>query len=179
MKQISNNTTAKITIDSDSVAKYKFVSELYDYDKNTLIGTMEDCYYLYDNPITTDSSGEGDSENINDITQFNVMLDSYCMYASKKTNEVTATCELLYNFKHNADITVKSFVFDGETELVSNEQVISISKENTSVNFELLKIVDLDISSERIYTFKAEIYDIEGNFKGKKSAELKIDLRLN
>lgn len=169
------DTVAELNINVDVPAEYKFVTEFYDGEK--LLSTVTDYYTVYENPQPTDPTDPTEPEQNNVITQFMVNLDDYFLYTSSVKKEKTASCEMIYSFTHDTDITVKGYVLDGEEVLKSNEQTVNVKKEDTSINFELIKISDLDISSEKQYIFKAEIYDAQGNYIGERTAELNIKTR--
>lgn len=169
------NNTVELELTSDEAKVYEFVTEFYDGE--TLLATRTDYYTIYEHPSDDGPVDPDNPKMVNTITQFSVNLDNYFMYASNIKKEIIANCNLLYSFDEDCDITVKGYVMDGEKVLKSNEQTVSISKEASSLNFELIKISDLDISEEKQYIFKAKIYDVNGDYVGERTAELNIKVR--
>lgn len=176
-----NFETTVLTLDikSDEQTEYRFVTELY--DKGNLIFTSTDYYHIYDNPTEQTNPPNPDNpvepEHQNVITQFNVSLNKYFLYTNGNKQEIKASCEMIYSFTDDAEITVKGYVMDGETELKSTQQKLNIQKDDTKVEFELISISDLDFSAEKQYIFKAELYDKDDNYIGERTAELKVKAR--
>ena len=123
-----------------------------------------------------DENGKDDEQKINTISNFNVTLDKYCTYAGKINEDVTASCEILYSFYEDLEITVKGFVLDGDKIISSKEQKIFLSKDSSLNKFEIISAT-LDTSKEKKYLFKAEVYDHQGNFINEKTAEFNIQER--
>lgn len=168
----AEKTFAELNIKEENNATYKFVAEFYDGDR--LMNTSVNYYNVYSKPKQDDTKPV---EENNVITQFNVNLDSYCLYTSSIKQNITAKCSMLYSFVQDADITVKGSVLDGEKVMAENSQTIAISKDATALDFDLVTANELDISAEKEYTFKAEIYDSQNNFIGERKTTLKIQIR--
>lgn len=158
--------TTKLTINESSAKTYHYKTEFRSGD--TLWYTAEKDYTVFEKPE--------DVQNENKITQFSLSLDDYCAYASNSTQIVKASCNMLYSVYQDIKVTIKGSILDGEEVIYTSENAVELSPGNTDQSFDLIE-GELDLSTAKLYTFKAELFDKNGDPIGETTEQFKVIAR--